>query len=79
MTQNDVKRSQAGKIYNALFPLGNYLVRLRDRMQELGFPPDDPFFALACKAYEATNRLANHAHLLSCSGAYAPAQSRSGR
>ena len=72
MTQNDVKRSQAEKIYNALFPPTNYLVRLRRRMNELAFPPDDPLFVLVCTAYEALNRLRNHAHTLSCAAAYGP-------
>ena len=60
MTENDVKRSQADKIYIALFLPTNYLVRPRRRMNELAFPPDDPLFVLVCAAYEALNPLRNH-------------------
>ena len=72
MTQNNVKRSQAEKLYRALFPPTNYLVRLRRRMNELAFPPNDPLFELVCTAYESLNRLWNHAHTLSCAAVYGP-------
>jgi hypothetical protein len=38
MNSNNLTKSQAKVIFEALFPGANYLVRLRDRMQKSGFP-----------------------------------------
>jgi hypothetical protein len=66
MTRNDVTKAQAAKLNKALYPPTNYLVRLRRRMERLGFPFNDPLYMLVCAAHEAVNRLRLGAHYLSC-------------
>jgi hypothetical protein len=66
MNRNDVQQWQAAKISTALFPATNYLVRLRRRMEQLGFPPNDTLYLLVCTAHEAVNRLRLDANYLSC-------------
>jgi hypothetical protein len=51
MDRSDVTKAQAAKIGEALFPPTNYLVRLRKRMEQLGFPFDDPLYVLVCAAH----------------------------
>jgi hypothetical protein len=50
----------------------NYLVRLRNRMHERGFPHDDPMYLLVCSAHEALNHLRLHVTYLACDGAGRP-------
>jgi hypothetical protein len=50
MNSDNITKSQAKVIFDALFPGANYLVRLRDRMQKSGFPPGDKLFQLVEKA-----------------------------
>jgi hypothetical protein len=63
---------QAAKIAKALYPSVNYLVRLRRRMEQVGFPLDDDLFRHVCAAYDAVNRLRLKAHNLSCGGTGGP-------
>ena len=68
MNSNNLTKSQAKVIFEALFPGANYLVRLRDRMQKSGFPPGDKLFQLVEKAHEAMRQLRSELHYMSCDG-----------
>ncbi len=57
-----------------MFPKVNYLVRLRKRMVEVGFPPNDKLYLLMCKAYNAMQQLSVEVHYLSCDGVGNPAR-----
>ena len=72
MTSDDLTKSQAKVISKALFPGVNYLVRLKTQMEKSGFPGDDELYQLVCKAYEASNRLSNEVHYMSCDGVGRP-------
>jgi hypothetical protein len=69
MTSDDLTKSQAKAIREALFPEFNYLYRLKKRMEKSGFPGDDELYVLVCNAYEAAYRLNMEIHYLSCDGA----------
>jgi hypothetical protein len=77
MNSNDLTYAQARQIHHALFPLVNYLVRLRNRMNARGFPPTDELFIEVEHAYDAACRLSNMAHRLSCKGMGRPEKSLS--
>jgi hypothetical protein len=68
MTRDDIEKWQAKKIRDALSPAGNYLARLRERMEKRGFPPRDQMYQLTCAAHEAVQRLWMRVHYLSCGG-----------
>lgn len=68
MTSDDLTKSQAKAIVKALFPGVNYLVRLKERMEKSGFPGNDKLYQLVCTACEASNRLSNEVHYISCDG-----------
>jgi len=57
---------QAEQVNKALYPLANYLVRLRSRMEKVGFLPDDPVFLLVAKAQDAVQHLRVELHYRSC-------------
>jgi len=67
MTRDDIQKWQAKKIRD-LSPAGNYLARLRECMEQRGFPPRDHLYQLTCAAHNAVNDLWMHTHYLSCSG-----------
>ena len=68
MDRETIKKSQAKIISSALFPGMNYLYRLRERMQKVGFPHDDKLYLLVSNAYDAMHRLSVEVHYLSCDG-----------
>jgi hypothetical protein len=74
MNSKTMEKWQAAKIAESLFSGTNYLVRLRERMEKVGFPHDDDLYKHVCAAYEAAHRLRMKAHYLSCSGVDAPRQ-----
>lgn len=78
MDRTDVRKSQAKQISHALFPKINYLFRLRKRMEEVGFPPNDKFYLLVCKAYDAMQQLSVEVHYLSCDGVGNPTKKEEG-
>jgi hypothetical protein len=43
-----------------------YLGRLARRMEERGFPPDDPYYLLVLRAQDAVHRLSVETHYRSC-------------
>ena len=72
MDRAAVTKDQAKTINKALFPSLNYLVRLKERMEKVGFPQDDKLFLMVCKAYDAVLRLHVETHYLSCDGVGEP-------
>jgi hypothetical protein len=72
MDSKAIKAWQARAICEALFPGTNYLVRLRRRMEQIGFPPDDDLYRHVCAAHDAVNQLRMKTHYMACSGAGAP-------
>jgi hypothetical protein len=72
MNSFHVTEDQARQLAEALFPPTNYLVRLRNRMHERGFPYDDPLYVLVSSAYEAVNHLRLHVNNMSCTGTWQP-------
>jgi hypothetical protein len=70
---------QAARLSRAIARQLSYLIRLRSRMEQLGFRPDDHLYCLTCDAIESTHRLRVAAHYLSCeSGVGASVPSRQG-
>jgi hypothetical protein len=65
MDERTIETWQAARVRKALFPLFNYLFRLRKRMERV-FPPRDKLLALVSKAYDAMHALYNELHYLSC-------------
>lgn len=61
MDRAAVKKSQAKVISTALFPGMNYLYRLKERMQKVGFPHDDRLYLKVCAAYDSMHRLKGRA------------------
>jgi hypothetical protein len=62
MTSDDLTADQASRLYEALFPHVNYLLRLKKRLEELRFAEDDPLLVAATKAYDAVCELRHEAH-----------------
>jgi hypothetical protein len=57
MDRSTIKKWQAKRICQALYPATNYMMRLRRRMEQRGFPPNDALYLQVCAAHEAVNRL----------------------
>jgi hypothetical protein len=53
MTSDNLTADQASRLYDALFPHVNYLLRLKKRLEDLRFAGYDPLRLAAAKAYEA--------------------------
>jgi hypothetical protein len=66
MGSNDITTKQARQIYESLYPLANYLVRLVNRMERRGFLPNDPLYMKARDAHNETNSLRVELHYMSC-------------
>ena len=72
MSSDDITKSQAKVIYEALFPGTNYLVRFKKKMEKVGFPHDDKLYLLVCKTYDAAIELGHEVHYLGCDGVHRP-------
>ena len=68
MNRSDVTKEQAKKLSQGLYPVQNYLYRLRRRMEQVGSPLTDPLFRLVDAAYDAVHRLRIHVHYTTCDG-----------
>jgi hypothetical protein len=66
MDSSNLSARQAEQIHRSLCGLSNYLYRLTDRMQRTGFPPSDPLFQKARRAYDAMNALSIELYEMSC-------------
>ena len=75
ITSDDITKSRAGIISDALYPGFNYVARLRGRMEKAGIPPGDRLFRLVSKAHEAMRQLSGEVHYLRCNGVGRPARS----
>ena len=62
MTSDDLTAEQASRLYEALFPDVNYLLRLKKRLEDLRFAEDDPLLLAAAKAYDAAWELRQETH-----------------
>ena len=58
--------AQARKVNASLFKLANYLIRLRERMDKVGFSGDDPIYREALKAQRAIQARRVHLHYAGC-------------
>jgi hypothetical protein len=58
---NRLTADEASRLYDALFPHVNYLLRLKKRFEELRII-DDPLYAEACNAYQAAWSLMQAVH-----------------
>lgn len=68
MSSRGLKPWQAKRIAAALGPALGYLHRLQRRMEQRGFPPQDPLYQLVGRAYEAMHHLYIELHYRSCDG-----------
>jgi hypothetical protein len=66
MDGRQVQAWQAERIRKSLDPAHAYLGRLKGRMERLGFPATDPFYADVAAAQRAVQALWMHCHYLSC-------------
>jgi hypothetical protein len=66
MDSRELSIDQAAKLYDQLRPQLRYLLALRRRMEQCGFPPDDELRQLVERAYDAVHRLSVELHYLSC-------------
>jgi hypothetical protein len=57
MRSDQLTRRQAQALKNKIRPMLGYLSRLKRRMAQKGFPPDDPLWQLASKAEQAMHEL----------------------
>jgi len=71
MNSSELTAEQARRIHIALYPGTNYL----DRMGKAGFPPDDPLYLKAKKAYNAAQELYMAVHYVGCNGVGRPSNS----
>jgi hypothetical protein len=62
MTSDDLTADQASRLYEALLPHVNYLLRLKKRLEDLRFADDDPLRLAATRAYDAAWELRQEAH-----------------
>lgn len=58
---NGLTADEASRLYDALYPHVNYLLRLKNRFEELRIV-DDPLYAEVCDAYHAVWSLRQAAH-----------------
>jgi hypothetical protein len=66
MERHDLTHEQARNLQDRLYPVLNFLARLRDRMERRGFERGDELFRLAAEANEAVRKLRANVHLMSC-------------
>ena len=68
MDRESVKKSQVATINKALLPRLKYFLRLRKRMEQVGFPQDDKLYLVVSKVYDAVYALHMETHYFSCDG-----------
>jgi hypothetical protein len=66
MNSKQLAAWQAKRISAAIGPGFGYLVRLRTRMEKVGFPSNDPLFKLVVNAEDAMHRLTVAMHYEGC-------------
>jgi hypothetical protein len=63
---NGLKPWQAKRIGAVLYPALGYLSRLQRRMEQRGFPAQDPLYLLVTRAFEVLHHLCIELHYRSC-------------
>ena len=66
MDHRDVQPWQAAKIGERIGPMLRYLGKLRTRMEQVGFAPDDKLYRCVSDAYRAMHGLSVTLHYLTC-------------
>jgi hypothetical protein len=66
MDSNALKRWQIIALQKAVAPMLAYLCKLRERMQRVGFLPQDPLYQVVERAYDAVQSLSVKLHYLGC-------------
>ena len=66
MNRESLQPWQADRLFQTLYPGMNYLSRLKRRMEQVGFLPDDPLYRHVAAAYDAMLSLRVELHYLSC-------------
>jgi hypothetical protein len=66
VTSDDLTRAQADAMLASVRRQLRYLGRLRDRMNERGFPPNDPLHLAVTGAFNAVHALSVELHYLTC-------------
>lgn len=73
MRSEDLRPWQAARVSHVLRQTVAYLARLKRRMEQRGFPPDDRLFQLVSQAHSVMQDLTMELHYLACrSGAGRP-------
>jgi hypothetical protein len=65
MDSTTITPEQAEKVNRSLYRLANYLIRLRERMHRVGFPPNDRLYRLVFETQEKIQSLTTELHYLS--------------
>jgi hypothetical protein len=60
--------AQAAAVAKSIGPTVGYLVRIRERMQKVGFLTGDPLYQLVAKAEDVMRHLSMELHYRSCAG-----------
>jgi hypothetical protein len=68
MEKNDLRPWQARRVRERLALSLNYLSRLKERMERLGFTPNDSLFRAVIDAQQTMSDLCMDLHYLSCEG-----------
>jgi hypothetical protein len=71
MDSSDLKPQQAARLCAALRRSLDYVGRVRRRMEQLGFPPDDSLYRAASRAHDALQEFHVRAHYCSCTSGVA--------
>ena len=66
MTCDDLTPEQVAALTASVRRQLRYLGKLRDRMNQQGFPPDDPLYVAATGAFNAVHALSVELHYLTC-------------
>lgn len=66
MDSDQLKPWQARTLVDAFRPMFQYLSKLKRRMEETGFPPDDRLYQLVAETQSLTQDLHMELHYLSC-------------
>jgi hypothetical protein len=64
MDSETITIEQAQKLTKILYPAANLLIRLRERMERRGFPPNDRLYRCVFEAQQAMQSLTTEVHYL---------------
>jgi hypothetical protein len=66
MKSSDLSPAQAAALGKIIGEHLRYLGKLRTRMEQLGFPGNDPLYFDVCRSFDMTQALWVNLHYLSC-------------